>query len=76
MTRAQGNGAAVVLSVERMCGLAGVSRAACYRRWGQSAPLREETALRDVIQHLALAHLHHGLRIAVMGGRHPPHHRR
>ena len=76
MTRPQGNGAAAVLSVERMCGLAGVSRAACYRRWGQSAPLREETALRDVIQHLALAHLHHGLRIAVRGGRHPPHHRR
>jgi putative transposase len=51
-----------VLSVERMCGLAGVSRAAYYRRWGQSAPLQEETALRDVIQHLALANRHYGYR--------------
>jgi putative transposase len=62
MTRPQGNGTAAVLSIERMCGLAGVSRAAYYRRWGQSAPLQEETALRDVIQHLALAHRHYGYR--------------
>jgi transposase InsO family protein len=39
-----------------------VSRAAYYRRWGQSAPLQEETALRDVIQHLALANRHYGYR--------------
>lgn len=62
MTRPQGNRAAAVLSVERMCGLAGVSRAAYYRRWGQSAPRQEETALRDVIQHLALANRHYGYR--------------
>jgi transposase InsO family protein len=62
MTRPQGKGAAAVQSVERMCGLAGVSRAAYYRRWGQSAPLQEETALRDVIQHLALANRHYGYR--------------
>jgi transposase InsO family protein len=45
-----------------MCALAGVSRSAYYRRWGQSAPLREETALRDVIQRLALANRHYGYR--------------
>jgi len=42
--------------MERMCTLAGVSRAAYYRAWARSDPLREETALRDVIQRLALAH--------------------
>ena len=42
--------------------LAGVSRAAYYRAWGCSDPLREETALRDVIQRLALANRHYGYR--------------
>ena len=42
--------------------MAGVSRAAYYRHWGQSAPLQEETALRDVIQRLALANRHYGYR--------------
>ena len=32
--------------MERMCMLAGVSRAAYYRAWTRSDPLREETALR------------------------------
>jgi transposase InsO family protein len=49
-------------SIERLCGLAGVSRAAYYRHWGQSAPLREETALRDAIQRLALSHRYYGYR--------------
>ena len=48
--------------MERMCALAGVSRAAYYRAWGCSDPLREETALRDVIQRLALANRHYGYR--------------
>jgi hypothetical protein len=48
--------------VGRMCGLAGVSRAAYYRAWASSEPLREETALRDVIQRLALANRHYGYR--------------
>jgi len=45
-----------------MCGLAGVSRAAYYRAWASSEPLREKTALRDVIQGLALANRHYGYR--------------
>jgi transposase InsO family protein len=49
-------------SVDRMCALAGVSRAAYYRRWNAHAPRQEETALRDVIQRLALAHRFYGYR--------------
>jgi len=62
MTRPQGEGSAAGLSVERMCGLARVSRAAFYRRWGESEPLREETALRDAVQRLALAERFYGYR--------------
>ena len=50
------------LSVERMCDLARVSRAAFYRRWSETAPLEEETQLRDVVQRLALANRHYGYR--------------
>lgn len=50
------------LSVERTCELAGVSRAAFYRRWGETAPREEETQLRDVVQRLALANRHYGYR--------------
>ena len=57
MTRQQGG-----RSVERMCTLAGVSRAGYYRAWQASAPRQERTALRDVIQRLALAHRHYGYR--------------
>lgn len=57
MTHPQG-----AASIERMCGLARVSRAAYYRQRGESAPLREETALRDAIQRLALAHRYYGYR--------------
>ena len=48
--------------MERLCDLAGVSRAAFYRRWGESAPREEETQLRDVVQRLALANRHYGYR--------------
>jgi putative transposase len=43
------------IGIERMCALAGVSRASYYRRWRTSRPRQEETALRDVIQRLSLA---------------------
>jgi len=60
--RSQGETPGARLSVERMCTLAGVSRAACYRAWACSDPLREKTALRDVVQRLALANRHYGYR--------------
>jgi transposase InsO family protein len=50
------------IGIERMCGLAGVSRAGYYRHWQASEPRREETGLRDAIQRLALAHRHYGYR--------------
>jgi transposase InsO family protein len=50
------------LTVERMCKLAGVSRAGYYRHWGASAPRQEATGVRDAIQRLALAHEHYGYR--------------
>ena len=62
MTRRQGGGAGMAPAVERMCGLAGVSRGAYYRGWARRAPGREETALRDAIQRLALAHRWYGYR--------------
>jgi putative transposase len=49
-------------TVERLCELAGVSRAAFYRRWGETAPREEETHLRDVVQRLALANRYYGYR--------------
>jgi putative transposase len=48
--------------IERMCGLAGISRAGYYRHWQASAPRREETGLRDAIQNMAVAHRHYGYR--------------
>jgi transposase InsO family protein len=50
------------LSIERMCALAGVSRAGYYRHWQASEPRQEETGLRDAVQRLALAHRHYGHR--------------
>jgi putative transposase len=50
------------LSIERMCTLAGVSRASYYRHWRRGAPRREQTELRDVLQRLAVAHRHYGYR--------------
>ncbi|MEO4042948.1 IS3 family transposase [Hoeflea sp. CAU 1731] len=49
-------------SVARMCALAGVSRGAFYRGWGERAPGEAETALRDAIHRLALSHRHYGYR--------------
>jgi putative transposase len=57
MTRLQGIG-----SVEGLCAVAGVSRAAYYRHWSAQVPRQEETALRDRIQHLALDHRFYGYR--------------
>jgi putative transposase len=50
------------LTVERMCVLAGVSRAGYYRCWQASAPRQEETAVRDAIQRVALENRCYGHR--------------
>jgi putative transposase len=50
------------LPVERLCALAGVSRAGYYRHWQASKPREEETAVRDAIQRVALAHRNYGHR--------------
>jgi putative transposase len=49
-------------SVERMCALAGVSRAGYYRQLRASAPRQEETIMRDAIQRVALDNRHYGYR--------------
>ena len=51
-----------MLTVERMCALAGVSRAGYYRHWQTSAPRQEETAVRDAIQRVALVNRRYGYR--------------
>ena len=60
MTGLQGGGS--MLSVEQLCRLAEVSRAAFYRHWHESAPRAEETALRDLLQRLCIEHRHYGYR--------------
>jgi putative transposase len=50
------------LTIERLCVLAGVSRAGYYRHWSASAPRQEEIAVRAAIQALAVAHEHYGYR--------------
>ncbi len=62
MTRPQGKTAGTALPVERMCALAGVSRAGYYRSWRASAPRQEETEVRDAVQRLALGYRHYGHR--------------
>jgi transposase InsO family protein len=57
MTGPQGEG-----SIEALCAAAQVSRASFYRHWSEAEPAREETALRDAIQQLALKHRHYGYR--------------
>ena len=53
--------------IGRLCAASGVSRASYYRHWNQAEPEGEEMALRDCIQHLALANRHYGYRrIAVL----------
>ena len=56
-TEQQGN-----IGIERMCALAGVSRASYYRHWLASKPREEETALRDEIQRLSLVRSANGYR--------------
>jgi len=52
------------LSIERLCRLAGVSRAGYYRFWRRSAPRQHDTTVRDAIQRLALANgRHRGYRL-------------
>jgi putative transposase len=50
------------LTVERMCVLAEVNRAGYYHHWAASAPRREETAVRDALQRVALKYRHYGYR--------------
>jgi hypothetical protein len=50
------------MGIERMCALAGVSRAGYYRHWLASRPRHEETALRDAIQRLSLVERKNGYR--------------
>jgi putative transposase len=50
------------LTVEKMCALAGVSRAGYYRHFQASAPRQEETCVRDAIQRVALDNRHYGYR--------------
>jgi putative transposase len=49
-------------TIARMCALAGVSRAGYYRNWAASEPRQEETAVRDMVQRVALAEKHYGYR--------------
>jgi putative transposase len=44
------------LSIERMCQLAGVSRAGFYRSLQERAPVEEEMEVRSVIQQIAVEH--------------------
>jgi transposase InsO family protein len=46
-------------TIERLCRLAGVSRAGYYRFWRTSAPRQHDTMLRDEIQRLVLANNRH-----------------
>jgi putative transposase len=55
--RAQGG-----VSIQRMCELAGVSRASFYRHWETEEPTVAELELRNTIQRLALAHRYYGYR--------------
>jgi putative transposase len=44
------------LSIERMCQLAGVSRAGFYRSLQDRAPVEEDMEVRSVIQQIAVEH--------------------
>lgn len=50
------------LSIQRLCELAGVSRASFYRHWEREEPTVAEMELRNSIQRLALAHRYYGYR--------------
>jgi putative transposase len=49
-------------NVQRLCRLAGVSRAGYYRDFQTNQPARADADMRDCIQRLSLAHRHHGYR--------------
>jgi transposase InsO family protein len=55
--RAQGG-----LSIQRMCQLAGISRASFYRHWEKEEPTAAEMELRHAMQRLAMAHRYYGYR--------------
>jgi putative transposase len=44
------------LSIERMCQLAGVSRAGFYRSLQERAPVEEDMEVRSVVQQIAVEH--------------------
>jgi transposase InsO family protein len=50
------------LTVEGLCRLAGVSRAGFYRHWARALPREEETAVRDLVQRVALGNRRYGYR--------------
>jgi putative transposase len=54
MTLSQGSRA-----IDRLCRLAGVSRAGYYRFWQAHAPRQHDTTVRDALQRLALANGRH-----------------
>jgi len=59
------------VSIERLCRIAGVSRAGYYRFWRGSAPRQHDTMVRDRIHHLALANgPHRGYRLITWQLRH------
>ena len=56
-----------ILTIERMCQMAGVSRAGYYRHWTEAAPDEAAMALRDALQRAALGHRSYGYRrVAVL----------
>jgi putative transposase len=62
MTCLQGEGSSAAPTIDWLCAAAGVSRGAYYRGWAEASAGREETALRDGIQRLALGNRHYGYR--------------
>ena len=49
-------------TIQRLCLLAGVSRAGFYRHFEASAPARADADLRDAIQRISLRYRHYGYR--------------
>ena len=54
------------VGIERLCTLAGVSRAGYYRQWQASAPRAAETELRDAVQKVVLSNRKYGHRRVAM----------
>ena len=57
MTQQQGE-----VGIERLCALAGVSRAGYYRHWQAAAPQEMDMALRDAVQKVVLGNRRYGYR--------------